>query len=133
MSHPLCYVRNQKNKHFTVMSEQSSSATLPQPSADRPPTAESPPDQPGITSIRPALDLLNCLDFHCPSNPPNILSVLRLYCIHGMTIPEIARRCRCSVGTVCNRLKLFRNVTGHSPEHFRRPDHPRRGRPKLQI
>jgi hypothetical protein len=73
------------------------------------------------------------VDFHAPSKPPNVLSVLRLYCIHGLTIPEIASRCRCSVGTVCNRLKLFREATGHSPEHFRLPGHPRRGRPKGRI
>src|SRR5437868_15529811 len=116
-----------------VMSDRSSSSGLPQPSADRPSTAESPPDRLEITSIRPALDLLNSLDFQCPSKPPNVLSVLRLYCIHGLTIPEIARRCRCSVGTICNRLKLFRKATGHSPELLRRPEHPHRGRPKQRI
>src|SRR5689334_22910428 len=105
----------------------------PQPPADRSPTAESPPDCPEITSIRPALELLNYLDLRCPSKAPSVLSVLRLYCIHGMTIPEIARRCRCSVGTVCNRLKLFRKTTGHSPEHIRGSEYPHRGRPKNQI
>jgi len=74
-----------------ITNDQSSSSGLPQPSADRPPSAESPPDHPQIISMRPALDLLNCLDFQCPSKPPNVLSVLRLYCIHGLTIPQIAR------------------------------------------
>jgi hypothetical protein len=36
------------------------------------------------------------------------------------------------VGTVCNRLKLFRNATGQSPELLRSPSHPHRGRPKRQ-
>jgi DNA-directed RNA polymerase specialized sigma24 family protein len=116
-----------------VMNDQSPSSGLPQPAADRPPIAESPPNHLENTSLRPALDLLNSVDFQCPSKPPNVLSVLRLYCIHGMTIPQIARRCRCSVGTVCNRLKLFRKVTGHAPEHLRRPEHPHRGRPKNRI
>jgi DNA-directed RNA polymerase specialized sigma24 family protein len=115
------------------MNEQPPSAEFQQSPADRPPFAESPPDHLEITSIRPVLDLLNSLDFQSPSKPPSVVSVLRLYCIHGLTIPEIARRCRCSVGTVCNRLKLFRKATGHSPEHLRRPEHPHRGRPKNRI
>src|SRR3954471_15948362 len=109
------------------MNDQSPSSGLPQPSVDRSPTPESPPARLEITSIRPAMDLLNSVDFQCPTKPPNVLSVLRLYCIHGLTVREIARRYRCSVGTVCNRLKLFRNATGHSPEQLRRPEHPHRG------
>ena len=37
-----------------------------------------------------------------------------------LTIPQIARKCRCSIGTVANRLKPLRTKTGVSPERLRR-------------
>jgi hypothetical protein len=67
------------------MNDQSPTPAIPQPSTNRPLTAQSPPDHPEIASFRPALDLLNTVDFHSPSKPPNVLSVLRLYCIHGLS------------------------------------------------
>ena len=77
--------------------------------------------------------VVSTADFHAIAKPPTVLSVLRMYCIQGMTIPEMARECRCSVGTLCNRLNLFRKATGRSLEHLRNPKHAHRGRPKRQI
>src|SRR5436190_13629981 len=114
------------------------SAELPpsdslQTTLEQPKSSQSADDYFPTTAIRQAWELFDRLDFQGPSKRPSVLSVLRLYCIQGLTIPEIARYCRCSVGTVCNRLKLFRNATGQSPEHLRNPRHPHRGRPKRQI
>ncbi len=51
---------------------------------------------------------------------PSLYTVFDLYCIKELTIPQIARKCRCSIGTVANRLKLLRGKTGVAPERLRR-------------
>jgi hypothetical protein len=50
---------------------------------------------------------------------PSLYTVFQLYCIEELTIPQTARKCRCSVGTVANRLKLLRARTGVAPERLR--------------
>lgn len=55
-----------------------------------------------------------------PPRPPTVLSVLMMYCSENLTADQIARRCRCAKGTVVNRLKTIRRVTGMAPEALRR-------------
>jgi len=51
---------------------------------------------------------------------PTLYTVFQLYCLKNLTIPQIARKCRCSLGTVANRLKLLQSKTGVAPERLRR-------------
>jgi hypothetical protein len=51
---------------------------------------------------------------------PTLYTVFHLYCVKELTIPQIARKCRCSLGTVANRLKLLRLKTGVAPQALRR-------------
>jgi hypothetical protein len=37
---------------------------------------------------------------------PTLYTVFQLYCMQEMTIPQIAGKCRCSIGTLANRLKI---------------------------
>ena len=48
-----------------------------------------------------------------------MLTVFRLYCVDGFSAGEVARKCRCSKGTVINRLRLIEERTGMKPEQFR--------------
>jgi hypothetical protein len=50
---------------------------------------------------------------------PTLYTVFYLYCIKELTIPQIARKCRCSVGTVANRLKLLQAKTGVPTDQLR--------------
>ncbi len=50
---------------------------------------------------------------------PTLYTVFQLYCIEELTIPQTARKCRCSLGTVANRLNLLRARTGVAPERLR--------------
>jgi hypothetical protein len=52
--------------------------------------------------------------------PPSLYTIFQLYCLKELTIPQIARKCRCSIGTVANRLKLLRAKTGVSADQLRR-------------
>jgi len=51
---------------------------------------------------------------------PTLYTVFQLYCLKNLTIPQIARKCRCSLGTVANRLKLLQAKTGVAPGRLRR-------------
>ena len=78
--------------------------------------------------LRAALLLLEQIDSETPLNSPSVLTVFRLYCGRAMSVAQVARACRCSVGTVSHRLKLLRSRTGADPknlrsERFERPNH----------
>ena len=51
---------------------------------------------------------------------PGPLIVFSLYCIDGLSISAIARKCECSRGTVLNRLKFIHRQTGADPVAMRR-------------
>ena len=67
-----------------------------------------------------AYALISRLESGQPPKPPTVLSVFMMYCSENLTADQIARRCRCSKGTVVNRLKTIRQVTGMVPEELRR-------------
>lgn len=54
------------------------------------------------------------------TRPPTLYTVFQLYCLQDLNIPQIARKCHCSIGTVANRLKLLQSKTGVTPEELRR-------------
>ena len=47
---------------------------------------------------------------------PSVMEVFRLYCIKGKTTDQIVDICKTSKGTVMNRLKVIRSVTGKNPK-----------------
>jgi DNA-directed RNA polymerase specialized sigma24 family protein len=51
---------------------------------------------------------------------PTLYEVFDLYCMQEKTIPEVARRLGCSIGTVANRLKLLQGKVGVKAEELRR-------------
>jgi DNA-binding NarL/FixJ family response regulator len=59
------------------------------------------------------------LDSEANTKPPTPATIFVHFCVDGLTVTEIARRCRCSRGTVLNRLALLRKRTGVAPEHLR--------------
>jgi hypothetical protein len=51
---------------------------------------------------------------------PSLAAVFRLYFVQGLPVAQVARKCRCSVGTIVNRLKLLEAKTGATPEQLLR-------------
>jgi hypothetical protein len=41
--------------------------------------------------------------------PPTLYTGFHYYCVKELTIPPTGRKCRCSLGTVANRLKLLQD------------------------
>ncbi len=68
---------------------------------------------------RTVFEVLDRLDSDSRRKPPSLLTVFRLYCLRHLTVLQIAHKCRCSVGTVSNRLKLLHAKTGTHPAHLR--------------
>ena len=69
---------------------------------------------------RQAFRLIEQLDSDEVIKPPTVLTVFRLYCVKEMTTEQVRRKCRCSKGTVINRLELIRKRTGMKPDELRR-------------
>jgi hypothetical protein len=68
---------------------------------------------------RSAFALLQKLELDAPVKAPSVLTVFRLYCVDGFSAERVARRCRCSKGTVMSRLRFIEERTGVKPEQFR--------------
>ena len=66
-----------------------------------------------------AFELFDRLDFHSSRKNPTLLTVFRLYCLQQLTVTQIARKCRCSLSTVSDRLKLIEQRTGAPPKTLR--------------
>ena len=67
--------------------------------------------------LQRAFALVKALDADC--KPPLPLTIFRLYCIDNLTMDQVMRRCKCSKGTVVNRLDFIRAKTGLNVEHLR--------------
>jgi len=72
-----------------------------------------------VNVAREAFALLQKMDAEGPQKPPLPLTVFRLYCVDGCSAERVARKCRCSKGTVINRLRFIEKVTSIKPEDFR--------------
>src|SRR5260370_38784836 len=59
--------------------------------------------------------VLDRLDGPSRRKHPALLTFFLLYCTKQMSVVEIARKCRCSVGTDSNRVKLSDQTTGDTP------------------
>lgn len=71
-------------------------------------------------AARRAFQLIEQLDSEQVIKPPSVLTVFRLYCVKELTAERVARKCRCSKGTIINRLKLIREKTQMDPDELRR-------------
>ncbi len=72
-----------------------------------------------LSAARAAFIFLDRFDDESRRKHPSLLTVFRLYCMQNLTVYQIARQCRCSVGTVSQRLKLIHRKTGRPPKAFR--------------
>jgi hypothetical protein len=70
-------------------------------------------------STRKALALVKGLDATTRMKFPSPVAIFSFYCVHGLSIARIARRCRCSRGTILNRLAFIRKRTGIDPDRIR--------------
>jgi hypothetical protein len=77
-----------------------------------------------LTTRLAAFQILNQLDSIHIARPPTILTIFRLYCVQRMTVSQVARRCRCSVGTVSNRLRLMQSKIGVHPSAIKNAARP---------
>lgn len=68
---------------------------------------------------RSAFALLVRLDAERRWKSPSPLTVFRLYCVDGYSADQVARKCRCSKGTVMSRLRFIEAQTRTKPEEFR--------------
>jgi hypothetical protein len=64
-----------------------------------------------------AMAIINTLD---TGTPPTPLTVFRLYCGEGHSIPEIARKLGVGTTTIARRLEVIRTRTGCDPKDLRR-------------
>ena len=62
--------------------------------------------------------VLEGLDSGSRRKNPSLAAVFRLYFVLGLPVAQVARKCRCSVGTIVNRLKLIEAKTGATPEQL---------------
>lgn len=78
------------------------------------------PKELDLDVARRAFALVETLDTDKPLDPPSLLSVFRLYCIHELSAAQIAVKFECSKPTVLRRLALIRARTGLDPRQLRR-------------
>src|SRR2546430_2338254 len=69
---------------------------------------------------RRAFLALDALDCGSRRKLPTLLTVFRLYCIEYLPILQIAKKCRCSLAPVANRLKLLEATTRTKPQALRK-------------
>ncbi len=70
--------------------------------------------------LQRAFALAKALDAQFALRPPTPMEVFAGYCLETLNISELARRHRCSRGTILNRLALIRRRTGMDPESLRK-------------
>jgi hypothetical protein len=66
-----------------------------------------------------AFALVKSLEHKRTMKHPSPVSVFGFYCIDGLSVSAIARRCQCSRGTIINRLHYIRKKTGADPNTIR--------------
>jgi len=63
---------------------------------------------------RRAFAIMDKLDTESRRKAPSVLTVYRMYCREILSARESAKRCRCSVGTILDRLRMIHAATGLS-------------------
>jgi hypothetical protein len=67
-----------------------------------------------------AFALIQQLEYKEARKRPSVVTVFRMYCVDGLGMPVIARRCNCTRTTVKQRLKLIEAKTGMKPDQLRK-------------
>lgn len=71
------------------------------------------------SAARSAFALVRALDAGQPVRKAPLYTVFRLYCVEGLTVEQVARRCRCARSLVFSRLEALRRKLGAPPRQFR--------------
>lgn len=71
------------------------------------------------SEARNAFALVRALDAGQPVRKAPLYTVFRLYCVEGLTVEQVAKRCRCARSLIFSRLNALRNKLGASPRQFR--------------
>lgn len=69
--------------------------------------------------VRQLFGLIEKLDSENHLKSPSALKVFQLYCGRELTAEQVAVKCKCSKGTVVNRLEMIRQATKTEPEKLR--------------
>jgi hypothetical protein len=70
--------------------------------------------------VERAFALVKALETETTLQRPGPLAVFSEFCISGLNVSQVARKFRCSRGTILNRLALIRRRTGMEPDAFRK-------------
>ena len=70
-------------------------------------------------SARQAFALVRALDATQPVRKASLYTVFRLYCVEGLTVEQVARKCRCARSLVFVRLGALRRKLGTEPGRLR--------------
>jgi len=68
---------------------------------------------------RQTVALAKALDSEQPFRKAPVYSVFLLYCVEGLPVNEVAKKCRCVRSVVFTRLKLLRQKFGRNPSELR--------------
>lgn len=73
----------------------------------------------GEDVVRRLFGLIEKFESEKHLKPPSALKVFLLYCGRELTAQQVADKCRCSKGTVVNRLEIIRRATNTEPDKLR--------------
>jgi hypothetical protein len=78
------------------------------------------PDAPDQDLAGRVCTVLDDLDSKSRRKHPSLAAVFKLYFVQDLPVAQVAKKCRCSVGTIANRLHLIQKKTGATPDQLRR-------------
>ena len=78
------------------------------------------PEQPDQDLASRVCLVLDEIDGGSRRKNPSLTTVFRLYYVQELPMAQIAKKCRCSAGTIMNRLNLLQAKTGATPAQLRR-------------
>lgn len=76
------------------------------------PFTSAPPEALEEGAARKAFALVKALDAAQPARKASLYTVFRLYCVEGLTVEQVSRRCRCARSLVFLRLGALRRKLG---------------------
>lgn len=81
--------------------------------------APAPQEQLAEEAARNAFALVKALDADQPAGKAALYTVFRLYCVEGLTVQQVAKRCRCARSLVFVRLNALRRKLGTDLKQLR--------------
>ena len=77
-------------------------------------------ENPADDTARLVFATIERLDAESRRKPPSVFTVYRLYCKEALSVRQAAKRCRCSIGTIMERLNVIHAETGLAPGALRK-------------